>query len=69
VDSKVGFLQSLESDYLMKGNKACLDRGLPIIRFGVGNDFSRPAKEQDAVHEQMHSGRPRRHERPTRMPA
>jgi sugar phosphate isomerase/epimerase len=56
VDFNVGSLQSLERDHLKKVKKACLEHGLSVACLGVSNDFGRPGREQDAVHEQIRQG-------------
>jgi sugar phosphate isomerase/epimerase len=56
VDLNVGSLCSPEKDHLRKLKRACVAHGLTIACLGVNNDFGRPAKDQDAVQQQVRDG-------------
>ena len=56
VDFNLGSLRSLEKDHLRKIKRACVAHGLTIACLGVSNDFGRPAKDQDAVQQQIRDG-------------
>jgi sugar phosphate isomerase/epimerase len=56
VDFNIGSLRSLDKDHLKKVKKACLAHGLGVACLGVGNNFGRPAQEQDAVQKQVREG-------------
>jgi len=56
VDFNMSSFQSREKDHLKKIKKTCLERGLTIACIGISNDYGRPERDQDIVHQQVRQG-------------